>query len=315
MVWSLSSSRTFQRCQRQWFIKQYVANANAKKDPVRREAYLLSTLQSLHAWRGSIVDEIISSSLIPLLNLGIVPTRAGIIRDAHQLFKDQLAFAINNRMREPGMTKKQAGKTFASLYPVEYGTDISQDELERAWKDIENALHNLFEMPDLLSLLQRGNRLIAQRPLTFTCHEVQARMVPDLIAFYNNEAPLIVDWKVHSFGTYNARLQLASYALALIGCNPHSDFPESLVHFQPSDIRLLEVQLLTGQQRSYEVTESDIEAVETYIVQTNMEMLLVTDGQARQWSLFDFPAASYAETCQRCPFRSLCWLESEANEF
>lgn len=311
MVWSFSSSRLFQRCQRQWFIKQCVANANAKKEPVRREAYLLSTLQSLHAWRGSIVDDIISSSMIPRLERGIVPNRADIIRDARQLFEAQLAFALGNRMREPGMTKKRAGKNFAALYPVEYGTGISQEELDQAWQDIENALHKLFEMPDLLSLLQRANRLIAQRPLTFTCHEVQARMVPDLIAFYNYEAPLIVDWKVQSFGTYDARLQLASYALALIGCNPHSDFPELLKRYQPSDIRLLEVQLLTGQQRSYELTGSDIESVEAYILHTNMEMILVTEGQARQWSMFDFPAASYAEACHRCPFRSLCWMESE----
>ena len=315
MVWSFSNSRTFQRCQRQWFIKQFLANANAKKDPIRREAYLLSTLQSLYAWRGSIVDDVISRVIIPSLNRKIFPPRIDIIHDARQLFDTQLAFALDNRMREPGMTKKQAGNSFAALFPVEYGISITQEELDLAWQDIENAFYNLYKMTSLIALLQRGNWIIAQRPLAFTCHETQSRMVPDLIAFYDNEAPLIVDWKVHSFGTNNARLQLASYALALVSCNPHSDFPRSLKRYQPSDIRLLEVQLLTGQQRSYELTGADIEAVETYILRTNMEMLLVTEGQARQWSMFDFSAANYAETCQNCNFRSLCWMEVESNEF
>jgi hypothetical protein len=303
----------FQHCQRQWYIKQYVANANAKKDPIRREAYLLSTLQSLAAWRGSIVDTVISEKLIPQLNRGFTPTKREIISQARQLYETQLAFALDNRMREPGMTKKQAGETFAALYPVEYDMNISQQELDQAWAEVETALDNLYEMPDILPLLQHGKWLVAQRPLIFTCHGVRARMVPDLIVFYTDEAPLIVDWKVHSFGTHDARLQLASYALALTGCEPHADFREALRYLQPFDIRLLEVQLLTGGLRPYELTQSDVDDVESYISRTNMEMALVIDEQENpQWSIFDFPATSQAETCQRCSFRSLCWLERDS---
>lgn len=311
MVWSFSSSRMFQHCQRQWFIKQYVANANAKKDPMRREAYLLSTLQSLHAWRGSLVDSVISEKMIPYLKHRRLPARFRLLDDAQKLFNEQIAFALNNRMREPGMSKRKAGLSFAALYPVEYNEDISSKQLESAWEDVKNALCNLYEMNELLTWLQSAKRLIPQRSLTYTCHGVRAKMQPDLIVFDKDNKPFIIDWKVHSFGTSSARLQLASYALALIGCNPHIDFPLSLTHFDPSDVGLLEIQLLSKQQRTYTLTQSDIDTVEAYIVHTNMDMVLATEDQPKQFSLFDFPAALRASTCQRCNFRALCWMESK----
>lgn len=307
MIWSFSSSRSFSRCQRQWYIRHYLANANAKKDPIRREAYVLSTLQSIHQWRGSIVDYVISKQIIPDLNKGQLPSKPAVIKYAQIIFEQQQKFAEANRVRESGMTKKGAGDSFASLYPVEYGLGISQEELNQAWDEVEQALENLLSMQTLLEQLLRGSKLIAQRPLMFTCHYVNVKAVPDLIVFYNHEAPLIIDWKVHAFGIQDARLQLASYALALTKCRPHKDFPTYLERYTPEDIQLLELQLLSAQQRSYLLTQSEIEALESYISRTHMEMMLANNDDPGKLTMLDFPAANRPETCQRCPFRSLCW--------
>jgi hypothetical protein len=67
MRWSYSASRNFRQCQRQWYFKNIVASARAK-EPLRRRAYLLSKLQSVSAWRGKIVDDVISKTLIPRIN-------------------------------------------------------------------------------------------------------------------------------------------------------------------------------------------------------------------------------------------------------
>jgi hypothetical protein len=67
MVWSISSDKTFRRCQRQWFYGQVFGNANARKEPLRYEAYLLSKLQSLSAIRGQAVDDALSERLVPAL--------------------------------------------------------------------------------------------------------------------------------------------------------------------------------------------------------------------------------------------------------
>jgi len=52
MIWSVSTAKMFERCQRQWFFKTQLANAKAKHES-RRRAWRLSKLQSLSAWRGN----------------------------------------------------------------------------------------------------------------------------------------------------------------------------------------------------------------------------------------------------------------------
>lgn len=55
MEWSFSQGATYTRCPRQWFYKYRFANALAKREPLRREAYLLSKLDTVWAWRGKVV--------------------------------------------------------------------------------------------------------------------------------------------------------------------------------------------------------------------------------------------------------------------
>jgi hypothetical protein len=69
VIWSFSHSRAFDRCQRNWFYGTVFGNGVAK-DKDRHEIYLLSKLQTLNAWRGSIVDKAIETSLVPALKAG-----------------------------------------------------------------------------------------------------------------------------------------------------------------------------------------------------------------------------------------------------
>ena len=136
------------------------------------------------------------------------------------------------------------------------------------------------------------------------------RAVPDAIAFFDEAPPLIVDWKVHTFGLKEAWTQLATYAIALMSCDPHKDFPAMLGRWCVKDARLAEVQLLTNQVRRYTLTEEDVGRTNTYIAQSVTQMLLATEGRKRdQLQASDFPAAADPDVCQRCPFRKLCWEE------
>ncbi|MEN4012457.1 MAG: PD-(D/E)XK nuclease family protein [Bellilinea sp.] len=310
MVWSFSSSRSFQKCQRQWYIKNFIANAKAK-DQIRHEAYLLSKFQSLYAWRGTIVDQVISNSIIPAINSKHQLSPNQIIQIAKKLYDEQLEFARLNRIREPGMTISKAGESFAALYPIEYDGQVADDELLQAWQDIENALECFLHMDELNETLNSARYLLPQRALSFTYDSISARTVPDLIVFFSNKPPMIVDWKVHTYAIQNYRLQLACYAIGLTTCKPHRDFPVLTNRYLPNEIKLLEVQLLTRQLRHYELTESDVEAVLSYIVMSAREMDLATtpfDGQVL--TLVDFSTTANPEECQRCSFRSLCWENS-----
>jgi hypothetical protein len=307
MVWSFSDVRLYRKCQRQWYYKNYVANARAK-DPIRREAYYLSKLQSIFDWRGNIVDNVISFDIIPYLNQRNALRRQTILQQARQLFLDQLGFAKMKRIREPGMTQKAAGRAFAALYPFDYGEELTESDLSQAWADIETALSNFLEMEEIITPLREANYLVAQRSLMFSFNSQSVRAVPDLICFFSNKPPLIIDWKVHSYAMQNYRLQLACYATALIHCEPHRDFPASLSRWKPTDIRLLEAQLLTRVPRHYTITDGDIEGVLSYITRTAREMELTVDADPSETlSPGDFSVALDSDECQRCSFRSLCW--------
>lgn len=314
-MWSFSSSRMFGKCQRAWFYKNHVANANATKKPLQREAYILSKLQSVSAWRGKIVDHVIGERIIPALEKGWTLNAGAILKYAQLLFDTQREFAMLSRVREPGMSQSKAGEAFAAFYQVEYGAGVSHEEIRRAWEEIERALLNLLAMRELLDDLRRADRLIAQRSLMFSIFQTKARAVPDLIAFFRDEPPLIVDWKVHVFGTRDYRLQLATYAIALVRCPPHQDFPQSLALYAPEDVRLIEAQLLTNVLRPYKLTERDIEATENHIIESSTEMsLAASDGLAKSLDAFDYPVTEYPETCETCPFRKPCWEEQVCRE-
>jgi hypothetical protein len=275
---------------------------------LRHEAYLLSKLQSVSAWRGNIVDAVISERIVPSFRYKRLPSPAEINRLARQLFDRQLEFARRHGLRDPGLSPAKAGSEFAALYAIEYGGHVPESELDRAWNEIEAALANFFGMTDLIKELCSAEYVIAQRALSFTHSGSSVRAVPDAIAFFRNAPPLIVDWKVHAFGLQEAWTQLATYAIALTRCAPHKDFPKTLSECRTTDVRLTEAQLLTNQIREYALSEDDVDRADSYIAESITQMSWATEGRkGKDLQATDLPVASSPDICQRCCFRKLCW--------
>jgi hypothetical protein len=310
MIWSISESKTFRRCQRQWYFKNIVASAMAKKDPIRRRAYLLSKLQSIFAWRGQLVDTAIEKCLIPALNSKRRVTLTDMRAEARRLFGLQLEFARAHRLHEPGMSVKKAGDAFAAFHCIEYGGSVSDDDIERAWNDIDRALATLFELDELAAALKSATYVIAQRALIFSHSDESVRAVPDVIAFYDNRPPRIIDWKVHTFGQQEAWLQLGTYAVALTRCKPHRDFPQPM-NWAATDIGLEEVQLLTGVVRPHRVTDESLQDIESYIADSVNQIRLSMQGQEKLALVpEDFPTTQNPDVCSRCPYQALCWEDA-----
>jgi hypothetical protein len=308
MIWSISESKTFRRCQRQWYYKNCVANAIAKKDPIRRKAYLLGKLQTISAWRGQIVDSVISDFIVPALNAKRGVTLKPAKAQARELFDTQLACARAHRLHEPDLSVTALGNTFAAFYCMEYGGEIPEDELMRAWPEIDIALTNLFQLRELADSIKAASYLVAQRALCFQHSGATVRAVPDLIAFYDAAPPAIIDWKVHAFGIQEAWLQLGAYAVALASCKPHKDFPFKQGRWTPTDFRLVEAQLLTRSLREHKLTEETLEDIDDYIADSVTQMhLAVGNRNFSELTPEDFPVAAHPETCQRCPYRKICW--------
>lgn len=308
-MWSISEAKSFQRCQRQWFYKNILGSATAK-DELRQRAYRLSKLESVSAWRGNIVDDTISNFVIPGLRNGHPPTLEAAKRYALSAFDGQLAFGRAHRLWDQPSPAK-AGRDFAAFHAVEYDGLISDKEIETAREEVLRALTNLYGMQEIKTRMKSAEYLIAQRALMFRHTEQTVRAVPDLIAFYRDQPPLIFDWKVHVFGLQEAWLQLAVYALALLRAKPHKDFPPALRNVRETEVRLLEIQLLKNEVREYSLEDDDVERAEAYIAESILNMSLATQGLKHpDLSPEDFLVTQYPEVCTRCNFPRLCWEES-----
>lgn len=306
MRWSFSGARAFRQCQRSWFFKTCAANARAK-DPNRGEAYILSKLQSVSAWRGKLVDRIITQELLVALRRRQKITKSQLLATARSCFDRELDFAMSHRIREPGI-KLSENDAVAAFRAIEYGEGVADEQIAQAWRDIETAIDNLFKMESLRCALKAASYVVAQRSLQFELAGVTVVAVPDVIAFHQEGPPLIIDWKVHAGGARDYRLQLALYALALSRCTPHRDFPLSLAGLLPAEFRLLEAQLLLGIEHEYVLNATDFDELEDYVAASATEMLAATAGAKNgELRAEDFAVTEWPELCQRCAFQKICW--------
>jgi len=304
--WSYSSSRLFRKCPRQWYLKTIVAEPRSK-DPIRRKAFLLSKLQTVYSWRGSLVDRVILMRYVPIIKRNHPIVLGDLLKYAREIFNRQLEFGCANRLYEPGMTVTETGDAFAAFFDVEYGEGLAQADIEAAWEDVESALTNLVAMKDLQMELKSAVQLIPQRSLSFNVDGIKAIGQPDLIAFFADRPPLIIDWKVHTFASNDYRLQLALYALALTSCKPHIDFPEKQLPYEITDVGLLEVQLLTNHLRPYYLTNEDFDSACDYVARSVLNMEMTVHGEDEAITIDDVPVTLNDEECQHCQFRSMCW--------
>lgn len=309
MKWSFSASTTFRMCPRKWFYANSFASSLAKH-PDRKEAYYLKQLQSISAWRGSLVDTVIGVTIVPELKKGRVPNEKKVMDYASYLAKKQVEFGKDKRHREPKMTKSEGGTSYCAFYDMEYSDRVDQSQLKLAQAEATTALKNLLRSKLLEELAQNNSHLVAQRSIRFEFAGASVVCTPDLIVFYENAPPLIIDWKVHSFAYSDYRLQLALYALALTRVEPHRDFPELKV--SPTEVGLIEYQLLKNTQRQYELTSDDITDLEDHIYHSFRQIRHTTEGRkAKDLEAEMFQTARSPKICAKCQFKKICWKKTE----
>jgi hypothetical protein len=266
-------------------------------------------LQSVSAWRGNIVDHILSKEVIPAIERRELVSEQRTIMSAMALFDRQLAVARAHRLHEPGFRPSDLGDDFAALYPMEYGDGVNDEELDCARQEVKDALEAFFSMEKLLARLASARRLVTQRHVYFTHGDTRVRAVPDVIVFSDGHPPAIIDWKVHAFGRHDAWLQLAVYAAALTRTDTAIDYQSPTTAFSPEEIGLLEVQLLTRALRRHRLGEDDVERADTYIARSAEAMALALGAADKPCELppESLPAARYASTCESCAYRRMCW--------
>lgn len=309
MIWSFSEGRLFRRCQRQWYFSKRLASATAK-DPHRREAYLLSKLSSIHAWRGKVVDQVIEKHVVPALQFRSTVTLKTAVQAADCIFDKQLAFATTHRVMEPGFKASEHKDEFAAFFEVEYGKPPAKAEIDCARSEVHAALSNLFQSPhfqEIRNNIKSAFRIVPQCPITFPYAGATIRAVPDLICLFRGVPPLIIDWKVHHFGVHDYYHQLVAYAITLTRCGDHKGLPTELRRYPAQAVQLVEAQLLTNEARPHLIGEEDVQVVEDRMATEIQEMLLAVDGRkSTELVQEDFPTTNRAGVCATCNFRKLC---------
>lgn len=307
MKWSRSAGHTFRSCQRQWYFRHCLANGVAK-DSVRREAYLLSKLQSIPQWRGNLVDDVIGTTVVRGLRQGYTPTLNRSLKYAMQRFDTQLASARAHRLREADFRPSAHKGTFAAFRSMEYNGEIDEEDVARAREEVTDALTALFKLDEVKALMKAGTQCISQRSLSFAIAGVSVQAIPDLIVFYTNRPPLILDWKVHAFGVFDAFQQLALYAMALTRGKPHKDFPAALAEVAVENIELVEVQLLNRVVRRYQATDEEIAQIEFDIADSAYNIRRVLNGRKpADIDVTELEGAYGPEYCGRCQYQKLCF--------
>lgn len=309
MNWSYSAGRTFAECPRRWFYRAVVAH-HAAKDPVRRAAYLLGKQDSVWSWRGRLVDEVVSQRAVPLLGAGRVPDLPTLVAAAQARFGAQLEFARAHRLSDPGLKPSQH-PDFLILSELEAGTPPTDAALADLWAGVETALANFLALTPLLVRLLAARLLLPQRALSygFTLPDgerVTVRAVPDLLAFFRDAPPLIVDWKVSARAVIAHREQLVGYALALSRSRGGPGLPPFRAGAAATE--LLEVQLLAGELRPHPLTDADVREAEAHTVASAAALRTLLRERAKgDLDPSTVPPTTDLGRCGGCPYKLLCW--------
>ena len=308
MKWSVSSAKIFQKCQRQWYYGTILAHHSGKSPPTRREAFLLKQCSSIFAWRGKIVDKVIQDYIVPkLIYDRSIPNIEKTLSYAKDLAKRQLEFGKANRHREEGIVKSKCDDIYCAFFDVEYNGGLKNEQVKETLEDIAIALKNLLESNLIKEILSTGSRIFTQKSLSIKYDVFTVSGTPDLVVFFPNKPPLIIDWKCHKNRSTDFWLQLGVYAFILSQVDIYKYFwqiPGSET-FNAEDVRVIEFQLLLNEPKEYTLTLNDIGDVEDFIYSTGKIMKEFYDER----KLFDhnlFQLAVFSSQCRSCQFQKLC---------
>lgn len=279
----------------------------------------MKQLQSIHAWRGSLVDKIISEFIIPKIRTNAPPSEQEVTNFAHALMEKQLAFGLAGKHRSQGITKSGLNGEYCAFFEIEYNGGLEEEQIKKAKEEVITSLNN-FLRSDLFQNLHSNRNILSiltQRTLFFKFAGETVSATPDMIVFFRDAYPLIVDWKVHYFGLKEYWLQLGVYAVSLSRANPHVDFPKIALDKlkDATKIQLIEYQLLHDKQRAYTLTQEDIAEIEDYMFESITNISHVIKEQNGNPDISQLRTAFSPSICARCQFKKICWpaLEEASN--
>ena len=298
--WSFSGERSFNRCQRQFFFREFVAHHSAK-DAVRRECFVLKQLKTIDQWQGLLVHKAIETMVVPLLPSNTRPDWDRVIADTVKMAERQREFSRARQYRDAKLSKTKAGVEYCALLCSEEDRDLTPEEWDATVGVIELAFRNLAGLDPLWEAIEGKGRYFSEMHMHLNYDGARIVVMPDLVCFRGIGKPTIVDWKVsEAMGGSDARTQMGVYAWAM---TQNGQWPIKRME----DAELLEVQLLKPAVFSHRCDEDVAVEIENRVYRSIDEIRsLCGDGNYKTLDAADFEMARNANSCALCPFRKVC---------
>ncbi len=304
--WSYTAVNTLRECNRKYYFSQVLAT-HGRKDPLRRKAYELKTMQNLTMWKGSVVDKFMETIIIPMIRDKQSLDFDLLAQEAVELARRQFEYSKQKIYDESYITKSEVGSDFCILDIHAIDKEHTEEEIADAYSVIHETVLKIPEikMPSgqlMIDFLKESNSLLPNVN-NWLVYVEDAMVKPqiDLIT-YHNWKPVVMDWKLS-----NSYVSDYSNQLIICGITFYLKRLEKIdkPKYEYADIKLLEVNLLKGFVKEHGFTEDRINRIIDDINLTSRDILLLTEKD-EEIDIEDFELTDNEGSCKFCNHRSLC---------
>ena len=159
-----------------------------------------------------------------------------------------------------------------------------------------------------MDLIEESTHFFPQHQLRAKRQGVTLIGVPDLILFYSNRPPIIIDWKVYRDSTFSHKQQLLTYASLLFQTTELDKFTDFKSKYDITDTILIEYQILEDKVRRYSITENEVFDNNDFVDHSIYKMKKFNCQETpKALKPEDFIRTENPEQCEKCPYKSICW--------
>lgn len=310
--WSISTVNTLRQCNRKYYFSSKLANYH-HSNKLKRKAFELKKMQNILMWCGSVVDKIIETHVIPLIQDNAEIDFEFVADNAVELAKRRFEFSQDKIYELPDVSQSRFDEEYCVLDIHEVGKPYSEEELVSAYDRIRKSILNIpkVKLPDSDKLLfdyLRESKPLIPNVTTWSFEIENSRVCPQMdLILYNNFKPVVIDWKVSNSLTSDYSRQLIICGLTVFFTRMKKVKTEGKKPYSYSDIKLYEVNLFKGEMREHEFTDERANGMIDYINLTGSDMTLLANGMLDEDSDIEaFDIADDEGICNSCNFQMLC---------
>ncbi|MBU1699006.1 MAG: PD-(D/E)XK nuclease family protein, partial [Candidatus Eisenbacteria bacterium] len=261
--------------------------------PLARALYILKQLKSRQMWAGSVVHEAVEDHLRKVRS-GIT----GMIEPdllAERVIKDRLRPQF--RESKDGLYLQDA-KNRTGLLEHHYAQPVSNEMWKALAEDVKKALRNFVENYLGLALdLAEEDWLLLEDLHSFELEDVPVWVKCDFAFRDKQGRVVIVDWKTGKKVPEPGSFQLGCYGLYAV----------DRWGLDPSDVRVLEINLTIGKEASAVIQKEDLEKTAEEITASIRHLKgLLRDPEINGADSDDFKARPSKRMCHWCSFLEAC---------